>query len=101
MRTRFCLPNGISFGSTVFAGLACKAAGLGKRADDWDWLDGAEPETDREFDDDSAAEYAAGPEGAIKRRVSTAMRYAGLGKRQRSRVDPGMRYMGVGRRALP
>ena len=85
--------------------LAYKAAGLGKRADETDyWSYGGRPEP--EIGRTSYVEPAAfddyieyGPE-AVKRRVSTAMRYAGLGKRQqRSRVDAGMRYMGVGRRA--
>ena len=90
--------------------MAYKAAGLGKRADDWaheaeDWLDGGRPEAEigrtsyvEPVFGDYSAEY--GPD-AVKRRVSAAMRYAGLGKRQRSRVDAGMRYMGVGRRGQP
>lgn len=77
--------------------LAYKAAGLGKRFDGGDWesdnnnrLYAGQNVDPRQFDD-----VETRPEMDEKRRVSTAMRYAGLGKRQRSRD---MRYMGFTRR---
>lgn len=86
--------------------LAYKAAGLGKRTDDssdWEYdidrrVYGARPEADIgghvTYIEPVLDDYTDARPETDKRRVSTAMRYAGLGKRQHGR---GMRYMGVGR----
>ena len=83
--------------------LAYKAAGLGKRADDrGEWAlyeaenrlrGGGRPEAEIRHGEEPVVDDFA----EEKRAVSTAMRYAGIGKRQRSRVDAGMRYRGFGR----
>jgi len=76
--------------------LAYKAAGLGKRASDngvWDFQTENRPEEEighNIYDEPVFGNYAdLKPE--LKRRVSTAMRYAGLGKRHRGLLDADMK----------